>query len=157
MSFDTVLAKRIVRRVSAFDSARGGSSAGRGSFSTWTGPTRAAILIVLFTLTASALAPLARATGDALIWTDKPAYQPGEIVTIMGTGFLPNSTVTVTVSLPDDSQDSWSATSDSVGDFTTTYQIEGMSGTYTVTASDGSNSASTTFMDANRSLDQCQD
>jgi len=84
-----------------------------------------------------------------VIWTDKTDYQPGDTVTIYGSGFLANAPITVSVTRPDFTVDSWTATSDSDGKFTTAYPLDGILGTYTVTASDGTNTASTTFTDLN--------
>jgi len=35
------------------------------------------------------------------IWTDKPDYSPGETVTIYGSGFTADATVTITIERPD--------------------------------------------------------
>ena len=86
------------------------------------------------------------------MWTDKQDYSPEQTVTIYGAGFTPGATVTVTVVRPDGSVNPppWIVTADSSGGFTppTTYQLDGITGTYTVTASDGTNTATTTFTDA---------
>lgn len=83
----------------------------------------------------------------ARIWTDKADYAPEETVTIYGTGFLPESPVTVKVTRPDSAVDSWDVVSDSDGSFTTTYLLNGIIGEYTVVATDGTNTATTTFTD----------
>ena len=88
----------------------------------------------------------------AAVWTDKQDYSPEQTVTIYGAGFAPGAAVTVTVVRPDGSVNPppWIVTADGSGGFTppTTYQLDGISGTYTVTASDGTNTATTTFTDA---------
>src|SRR4030042_6088848 len=86
----------------------------------------------------------------ATIWTDKSDYQPGEIVTIYGTGFKPNAYVTINASKQSmDSYTTWNLTSDINGDFTTTYQIDNIGAAlYVLTATDGINSATTTFTDS---------
>jgi hypothetical protein len=86
---------------------------------------------------------------SAVIWTDKPDYSPGETVTIYGSRFLGSTTVTVSVTRPDGTVDSWkNVITDPLGSFTTSYQLDGIFGTYTVTATDGTNTATTTFTDA---------
>ena len=103
----------------------------------------ASLLISAFSLT------LAKAA-DASIWTDKADYSPEETVTIFGSGFLANAEVTVTVTRPDGSVNppAWTVTSDESGNFETAYLLDGILGTYTVVATDGTNTATTTFTDA---------
>lgn len=92
----------------------------------------------------------------ARIWTDKTDYAPEETVTIYGEGFQGN--VTITVIRPDgtinDPQNgimgNWAVNADENGTFETTYQLDGITGKYTVTATDGTNTATTTFTDANK-------
>ncbi|TLZ59631.1 MAG: hypothetical protein E6K13_09530, partial [Methanobacteriota archaeon] len=98
-------------------------------------------------------APNARAA--ASISTDKPDYSPEEVVTIAGSGFVANGNVDMNVTRPNGVTDSWSVASDGGGAFTTTYQLDGITGNYTVNASDGTNSATTSFTDAAGNLDQC--
>jgi len=107
------------------------------------------ILVLLAVLMVSAMLVLAsvRAEGTATIWTDKADYSPGETVTIYGSGFVADACVTITVTRPDSSMDTWSVTADSSGAFTTTYLLDGITGTYLVTATDGTNTATTTFAD----------
>ena len=81
------------------------------------------------------------------VWTDKADYAPEETVTICGAGFVPYSTVTVSLTRPDGHIDQWSVAADEFGGFTTTYQLDGITGTYTVTATDGTNTAATAFTD----------
>lgn len=82
------------------------------------------------------------------IWTDKTNYASEETVIIFGIGFMPESNVTVEVTRPDYHVDSWGVTSDMDGAFTTTYPLNGITGTYTVKATDGTNTATITFIDA---------
>jgi len=88
-----------------------------------------------------------KAAEPAKIWTDKPDYAPEETVYISGSGFMLNSTITISVTRPDSHEDVWSVPSDAAGNFETTYQLDGITGTYNVTATDGTNAASTTFTD----------
>jgi len=91
-------------------------------------------------------APLAHA-GSATIWTDKADYGPEETVTIFGSGFLANTQVTVSITRPDLTVDTIYAVTNGSGAFTCSYQLDGIEGTYTVTATDGTNTATTTFAD----------
>lgn len=87
-----------------------------------------------------------------IIWTDKSDYESHETVTIFGSGFDPNGAISVTVLRPDKSDDTWAISADAVGDFTTTYLLDGITGTYDVTATDGTREASTWFTDASLTL-----
>lgn len=102
------------------------------------------ILVIFFSYT-----PIfANEATQAVIWTDKQDYSPGETVTIFGEGFLANVDVTVAIERPDGTIDEVYALTDDFGSFTCTYQLDGIAGTYTVTATDGTNTAATTFTDA---------
>ena len=91
-------------------------------------------------------APFAVADG-AKIWTDKEEYYSGETVTIFGSGFLSNVEVTITITAPDSSVDTIHAWTDETGCFSAQYVLDGQEGTYTVSATDGINTASTTFLE----------
>jgi len=82
---------------------------------------------------------------EATIWTDKGDYAYYETVTIFGSGFEALANVTVTIVRPDKTSDGVYAVTDDTGSFTCTYQLNGIAGTYTVTATDGTNTATTTF------------
>jgi hypothetical protein len=83
----------------------------------------------------------------AEIHTDKPDYAPEMKVTIYGSGFNPGS-VTIIVTRPGPIIDSLSAPVNSLGDFTAIYQLDGIEGTYTVSATDSTGlNAQTTFTD----------
>jgi hypothetical protein len=113
-----------------------------------------AVLAFLLILSATAIVPNTGAEGTATIWTDKPDYYPGDTVTIFGAVFLPDNTVLIKVTRPDYSIDSWTVTSDAGGYFTTTYQLDGMTGTYLVLAIDpvtDQTLASTSFTDSTQS------
>ena len=86
-------------------------------------------------------------SGTSTIWTDKDDYGPEETVTIFGSGFLANTEVAITITAPDSSVATIYATTDGSGAFTAYYTLDGMEGTYTVAATDGTNTATTTFMD----------
>ncbi|MHA2298373.1 MAG: SdrD B-like domain-containing protein, partial [Candidatus Hodarchaeales archaeon] len=92
----------------------------------------------------------------AEIWTDKDDYSPGEIVTVFGSGFNPDSSIEVNVTRPNDDVDTGSTVSNSTGHFVYYYDLNGILGLYNVTATDGVNSASTTFTDAAVQVDWIQ-
>jgi hypothetical protein len=87
------------------------------------------------------------------IQTDKPDYQPEEIVTISGTGFSAGP-VALTVTRPDGEIDEIpDMSADSSGSFTATYQLDGILGTYIVNATDSAGqTAQTTFTDGANSV-----
>ena len=103
--------------------------------------------LTLLLLAMLVLAPAAIAAA-ASISTDQEDYAPWEIVTINGSGFDPNSDITITIEWPDGYLDEFDATSDGSGGFTVWYGKEKYEGTFTVTATDGTNTATTTFTDA---------
>jgi hypothetical protein len=87
----------------------------------------------------------------ATVWTDKADYTPGETVIISGSGFLSDTVVMITISRPDSTVDTVGATTGEFGAFSCSYQLDGIIGTYMVTATDGTNMATTTFTDASLS------
>jgi len=103
------------------------------------------IVSTIFTLFAPVLFVKAE---TAMIWTDKADYSPGETATIYGSGFNPNADIKISVTKPDNTVDEQTISSDESGNFQAKYFIEGMEGTYTVTATDGINTATTTFYDS---------
>jgi len=107
------------------------------------------LLLAMLMFLGAFAATIAMAEGTTpTIRTDKQDYSPAETVTIYGSGFNPEATVSITVARPDSSSDEWTVTSDSSGSFTTTYLLDGITGTYTVNATDGTNTATTTFTDS---------
>ena len=94
----------------------------------------------------------------ASVSTDKQDYAPEETVIITGEGFISDSTIAMTVVRPDGSINdpahgivgAWEVTAEGNGAFQTTYQLNGIFGTYTVTATDGTNTATTTFTDGTK-------
>jgi len=97
-------------------------------------------------------APLVLMTLDvyatAVVWTDKADYAPWETVTIYGSGFNPNTNIDIAITKPDSVVDTGSTMSDAFGSFIYYYIMNGIVGTYTVTATDGTNTASTTFTES---------
>jgi len=104
------------------------------------------LVISLLVLSMIFVVPLIHA--GATIWTDKADYSPGEVPIISGSGFLSNAAVTVTITRPDSTVDTISALTDEYGAFSCSYELDGITGTYTVTATDGTNTATTTFTDS---------
>jgi hypothetical protein len=108
------------------------------------------VIFLTFSITTSWIVSQAtvRAAGEgAWVSTDKQDYSPEETVIISGGGFNALANVTVTVQRPDGSIDTVYALAGYDGDFVCKYQLDGIVGTYTVTATDGTNEASTTFTD----------
>lgn len=85
------------------------------------------------------------ASESAFVWTDKKEYDPSETVYIFGYGFNAYAQVTVTIQRPDSSQDTILTSTDEFGYFTCQYVLDGIHGTYIVTATDEVNTATTTF------------
>jgi hypothetical protein len=103
------------------------------------------IPLTLLLLAVLVLTPAAMA---ASLSTDQEDYAPWEIVTISGSGFIPSWDITVSLEWPDGYLDVLNATTDGYGCFTYDYPKEKYEGTYTVTATDGINTATTTFTDS---------
>ena len=106
------------------------------------------VLLLLLPLPLSSIPKVhADSYSSAAIYTDQQQYIAGDNATIFGSGFLANSTIDVSVLQPDNTTVNMSALSDGNGNFTTVYQVPGLNGNYTVTATDGINTANTTFND----------
>jgi len=107
------------------------------------------LIVFLFLTGFVSLALMSRDVyATAVVWTDKADYQPWETVTIYGSGFNPNTNIDIAITRPDSVVDTGSTMSDTFGGFTYYYVLNGIVGTYTVTATDGVNSAITTFTEA---------
>lgn len=126
---------------------------------------RLSALLIAMLLTFAALsllvlpAPTAVGEGEALIWTEdvegniRTDFEQDENVHICGSGFNSSSQIDITITQPDNTTFQDSTFSDDNGGFVYIYQLDGMVGTYYVTATDGVNSASTTFDDCLRMLE----
>jgi hypothetical protein len=88
------------------------------------------------------------ATTGATVQTDQADYAFDETPVITGTGFPANSTVDVTVTAPDGTVTTFTATTDSEGNWTANYAGPMGGGTFSVTATEGAMTAATTFTDA---------
>src|SRR5437870_1916062 len=98
-------------------------------------------------------------TATTIISTDKTKYSVGEPMTIAGSGFTANGTVNISVLRPDRSTDTLSVTADGSGGFTTVYNPPLIPGRYKITATDGTNTATTAATEADAAaadLDQCR-
>jgi len=120
------------------------------------------MLVVALLMVSMVLIPFSARAEGATIWTDKAEYGSNETVTIFGSGFLANAQVTITITAPDSSVATIYAWTDESGGFEAYYTLDGMTGTYTVTATDGTNTATTTFLeppkvDATWSDGDCED
>ena len=89
------------------------------------------------------------------IWTDKADYHPGETVTIYGTSFLPNTFIDLNVTkIKDGTNTLLESITDANGNFKATYQIGTVGAPlYSIKATDGTNTATTTFTDATLAVD----
>ena len=113
------------------------------------------VLVLFISLTICTLANFQVKAQSATIWTDKADYHPGETVTIYGTGFLPNTNVAINViKQSDGTVSNFNVISGSNGNFTASYQIGNVGAAlYTLTATDGTNTATTTFTDSTFGID----
>nr|MDO8135478.1 hypothetical protein [Candidatus Njordarchaeum guaymaensis] len=100
-------------------------------------------LTVLLFFAAFAVTPVKGEGTGASVWTDKPNYTLGKTVTISGSGFSANTQVTISIETVGEEIDERSAITNDAGDFTYQYQLGGIAGTYTVTATDGKQTAPT--------------
>src|SRR2546428_6413179 len=98
-------------------------------------------------------------TATTIISTDKTKYSVGEPMTIAGSGFTANGTVNISVLRTDRNTDTLSVTADGSGSFTTVYNPPLIPGRYKITATDGTNTATTEATEADAAaanLDQCR-
>mgnify|MGYP001597273262 CR=1 FL=1 len=81
------------------------------------------------------------------IWTTdiygnlKTDFVPEETVYIHGSNFLTNNDVDISITRPDTIINTGSTLTDDSGSFVYNYQLDGINGTYYVTATDGTNTA----------------
>ena len=87
------------------------------------------------------------AVASATVQTDQPDYAPTDTPVISGGGFATNTEVTGTVTDPNGNVTTFTATTNEQGQFTINYEGGLTQGTYSVTANDGTNTASITFTD----------
>jgi hypothetical protein len=108
------------------------------------------IVIAIASILILSTAVMSVSADTAMIWTDKEDYSPGETVSIYGSGFNANAEITITIVQPNGTKDTITVNSDENGSFTAYYVIDNDDpvGLYTVTATDGTNTAITTFTDA---------
>jgi hypothetical protein len=80
-----------------------------------------------------------------IVWSNKRDYDPSEMAYLYGYGFTPLTQVTVTIVRPDFVEDVVQTSTDEFGYFACQYLLDGIHGTFNVTATDGVNVATTTF------------
>jgi len=100
-------------------------------------------LVVIFFLSIFTTSALA-----ASVYTDKTDYSPNEIVIITGEGFIANHFVWLTIVTPSGYTYHPTSHTNSSGIFVYSFTAGLVYGTYNITATDGTSSASTTFTDA---------
>ena len=117
-------------------------------------------IVVIYSLLTSVVLPIlgwtfpTSASSEAQIWTEdaegniRTDFEPDETVYIRGFGFNLNAQIEVTITRPDNTVDQGSTLGDGNGNFVYAYLLNGIHGTYYVTATDGVNSASTPFDDS---------
>jgi hypothetical protein len=86
--------------------------------------------------------------GDLSLQTDKDDYQAYDVPVISGTGFLPNTEVTIIVANPEGQTINLTVNTDSHGTFSANYEGGLTKGSYHVTATDGTNTINNSFTDA---------
>jgi len=90
---------------------------------------------------------------EARVWTTdefgnpQDDFPPDSDVYIHGEGFDFTSAITITITRPDTIVETFYSNSNSEGNFIYIYDLNGIEGEYTVDATDGENSAETTFLD----------
>ena len=103
------------------------------------------MLIALILLLQSTPIPFAKAESTPIVWTDKKEYDPSATAYIFGYGFNPFADITVSIVRPDLVEDIVTTSTDEFGYFSCEYVLDGIHGTFNVTATDGENTASTSF------------
>ena len=115
------------------------------------------ILLALLMLSVAFFAFKPAYAQEAYVWTDKQHYTYDETVTIFGSGFLADANVTITITAPNSSVATIYAWTDEFGGFEAYYTLDGMTGTYTITATDGTNTATTTFYEPGIAINTFKD
>ena len=123
------------------------------------------LAVALVILLSMGVGPFVHAsTSGATLTTDKQDYSPTQTVYITGNGFTPSPNVVITVQRPDLSVQSCVLSSTpgfldpcpTTSSFTVRYQLDGILGTYVVTATTVTDNVQTSFTDSNAALDQCR-
>jgi len=92
------------------------------------------------------------------IWTadpngeNKTDFSPEEMVYIEGEGFLADTLVTISVTRPNGVVDTGTETTDPYGTFEYEYALDGITGTYDIFATDGTNIATISFNDSSGAI-----
>ena len=112
-----------------------------------------ALVVLVLMATALVVLVVLPVSSEAQIWTDdeqgNPStdFGPDENVYIRGSGFNPNAQIDINITRPDNVVENYSVPSDENGCFLCIYALDGIERTYYITATDGTNSADTTFDD----------
>jgi hypothetical protein len=106
------------------------------------------MVIALLATSIMTFASFSVQASSAQISTDKTDYAPSDTVVITGSGFLPNHNVALTLTGPTGfTTKTWNAQTDANGNLQTTYNQGLMQGIFNLQATDGTNTATTTFTD----------
>jgi len=107
------------------------------------------IVILIIGLILSLSMPLGTAGYTTpIVWSNKKEYDPSETARLYGYGFKVLSQINITILRPDLVKDTVQTLTDEFGYFACQYLLDGIHGTFTVTATDGANVATTTFDNA---------
>ena len=119
-------------------------------------------LLVLITMVLVAIVALP-VSSQAQIWAGdeqgnaRTDFGPEENVYIRGSGFNPNAQINISITRPDNVVENYSTSSDENGCFLYIYTLDGLRGTYYVTATDGVTFENTTFDDSSTRLKTYKD
>jgi len=80
-----------------------------------------------------------------IVWSDQKEYDPSATASLFGYGFNAFSPITITIVRPDSVEDTVETSTDEFGYFSTQYLLDGLHGTFNVTATDGVHVAKTSF------------
>jgi len=107
------------------------------------------IVILIVGLILSLSMPLGTAEYTTpIVWLNKKEYDPSETARLYGYGFKVLSQINITIVRPDLVEDKVQTLTDEFGYFACQYLLDGIHGTFMVTATDGVNVATTTFDNA---------
>jgi hypothetical protein len=107
------------------------------------------IVVLIIGLILSISMPLGNAEYTTpIVWSNKKEYDPSETAHLYGYGFKVLSQINITIVRPDLVEDKVQTSTDEFGYFVCQYLLDGIHGTFMVTATDGVNVATTTFDNA---------
>ncbi len=94
------------------------------------------VLVALASIILLSASPVHAAGSTATVTTDQSDYVAGSTVYIYGSGFAYTTSVTLSVTDPNNAITTWSVMSDGSGAFSTNYLLDHVDGNYSVSASD---------------------